>query len=83
MSVKRFFLYSRLLLLQNPHQQHYRPFFLYHHLKNVILVKAVGLKQDTVLTDVLIAEVMVVLEQTKDFLLFNKHVLNVQAVVRK
>ena len=66
----------RLILVRNK-------IFNFHHLINVILVKAVGLKQDTVLTDVLIAEVMVVLEQTKDFLLFNKHVLKVQEVVRK
>jgi hypothetical protein len=57
--------------------------FNFHHLKNVILVKAVGLKQDPVLIDVLTVGEMVVLEQTKGFLLFNKHVLNVQAVVRK
>ena len=47
------------------------------------LVKEVVLNQDLVQIDVLIVEETVALEQIKDFLLFNKLVLNVQGVVRK
>ena len=55
----------------------------FQHPKNVKLVKDQDQSQDIILVRALCAVVMVKLDRAKDFLLFNKHVHNVQDRVKK